>query len=245
MRLNEREVRSLDADMTELRAEEVDGEPRFSGYTAKFNVASHEMMFGREIVAPGAFTKTLQEADVRATWNHDTNLILGRTSAGTLALEEDSIGLRHVINPPDTQWARDGAESIRRGDVSDMSFAFRVVKDDWRTVDGLPERRLLEVALLDVSPVAFPAYPNTDVAVRSLLRHEGAKDEEIEELSGTLESLRDPQLTAVEFRSILDPITRVFRDRQSAPEHRLHSEDGRQGSRSETQRLALDLLEVE
>ena len=246
MRLNEREVRSLSADMTELRADDEEGGGvKLSGYTAKFGVLSHELFFGREKVEPGAFTETLREDDVRATWNHDTNLILGRTSARTLSLEEDSIGLRHLINPPDTQWARDAAVSIRRKDVRDMSFGFKVVRDDWGTVDGVPERRLIKVKLLDVSPVAFPAYPNTDVAVRSLLRHEGANDEEIEGLSDRLAALRDPDLTAVEFRSILDPITRELRGRHSGSGQSPDSQGGQRKARSQARNLALDLQEIE
>lgn len=246
MRFNEREVRSLGADMTELRADDEEGgDVKFSGYTAKFGVPSHELFFGREKIEPGAFTKTLRKDDIRATWNHDTNLILGRMSAGTLSLEENSIGLRHIISPPDTHWARDAAVSIRRKDVRDMSFAFEVVRDDWGIVDGMPERRLLEVTLLDVSPVAFPAYPNTDVAVRSLLRHEGAKDEEIEGFSDRLAALRDPDLTAVEFRSILDPITRELRDRHSGSGQSPDSQGGQRKARSEARNLALDLQEIE
>lgn len=150
----------------ELRA---DGDtPKLVGYAALFNVLS-ELMFGfREIIRPGAFTRTLSEgADVRALWSHDPSFVLGRTTAGTLRLEEDERGLRFEIDPPNTQWARDLLESIRRGDVTQTSFAFRTVADKWSSHDGEPLRELLDVDLYDVSPVAYPAYKATTVAVRA------------------------------------------------------------------------------
>ena len=235
MRLNDREDRTLRAGLSELRASD-DEVRKIGGYAALFGVTSDDLYFGEETVEPGAFTKTLKEADVRALWNHDTNFVLGRNKAETLALKEDDKGLLYEALTPDTQWARDLAVSIDRGDVTQSSFGFRTIRDEWHQVDDVNTRRILEVELFDVSPVTFPAYPQTDVAVRSLLRHEGAKDEEIEGLSKKLAELRNPQLTATEFRSIVDPITREFRERRKA--------DTRKPS-TETQRLALNLLEVE
>ena len=238
MRLNDREDRTLRAGLSELRASDDDEVKKIGGYAALFNAVSDDLYFGEEIIEPGAFTKTLKEADVRALWNHDTNFVLGRNRAKTLALQEDDKGLLYEALTPDTQWARDLAVSIDRGDVTQSSFGFRTIRDEWLfdTEKEINRRRILEVELFDVSPVTFPAYPQTDVAVRSLLRHEGAKDEEIEGLSEKLAELRNPQLTATEFRSIVDPITREFRERRKA--------DTRKPS-TETQRLALDLLEAE
>lgn len=156
----------------EVRA---DGEaPRISGHAAVFNSRSEELAGGfREEIAPGAFKKTLQESDIRAIWNHDTNIVLGRKKAGTLTLSEDERGLAVEITPPETQLVRDMVmEPIRRGDVDQMSFAFRTVRDSWdvdRTTK--PEtivRTLHEVRLYEVSPVTFPAYPQTDVSARAL-----------------------------------------------------------------------------
>lgn len=246
MRLNEREQRSLRSGATELRAsDDDDGSGKISGYAALFSVESDDLFFGSETIKPGAFTKTLKEADVRALWNHDSNFVLGRNTAGTLELREDSKGLFTEIAPPDTHWANDLKESIRRRDVTQMSFGFRTIRDEWHSKDDKTERHILEVELFDVSPVTFPAYPDTEVAVRSLLRHEGANNEEIEGLSDQLAALRDPDLTAVEFRSILDPITREIRTRQSAPGQRPHPEDDQQKFRTDSLHLALDLSEVE
>lgn len=154
---------------TALRIERrAEGETRtIAGHAAVFNQLSEELWGFREVVAPGAFRKTLG-ADVRALWNHDPNHVLGRSKSGTLRLREDEVGLAIEIDPPDTAMARDLVTLIERGDVSQMSFGFRTVTDSWRMLDGEPVRTLEEVELFDVSPVTFPAYPETDVAVRSL-----------------------------------------------------------------------------
>jgi len=150
----------------EVKAAETE-KPKIAGYAAVFNKLSQDLGGFRELIKPGAFAKTIQNADVRALWNHDPNYVLGRTKSGTLKLEEDETGLYIEIDPPDTQWARDLMESIRRGDVDQMSFGFRTVADSWRTENGETIRELLEVELFDVSPVTFPAYPQTSVGVRS------------------------------------------------------------------------------
>ena len=151
----------------EVRAAE-DEPTRLVGYAAMFGELSEDLGGFRERVAPGAFSKGLGAADVRALFNHDETLILGRTKAKTLSIAEDERGLRVEVTPPDTQAARDVIESVRRGDVDQMSFGFRTIKDDWEEVDGELIRTLVEVRLFDVSPVVFPAYPQTDIAVRSM-----------------------------------------------------------------------------
>ncbi len=150
----------------EIRAED-DKPPVLVGYAALFGEMSEDLHGFRERIAPGAFAKSLG-GDVRALFNHDSNLILGRTRSGTLRLEEDQRGLRVEITPPDTSVARDLIESVRRKDVDQMSFGFRTRKDDWEEFDGGLVRTLIEVTLLDVSPVTFPAYPQTEIALRSM-----------------------------------------------------------------------------
>lgn len=147
-----------------------DGKRTISGHAAVFDKDSEVLWNFVERVAPGAFTTTIKEDDVRALFNHDPNLILGRNTAGTLRLSEDETGLAVEIDPPDTQVARDLLVSLERGDVSQMSFGFVTRKDEWTYSDnGGPDKRtLLDVQLFDVSPVTFPAYPDTDVSVRSL-----------------------------------------------------------------------------
>lgn len=152
----------------EIRAAE--GQPtKIVGYAAVFNSLSEELYGFREIVMPGAFDRALKEKhDVRALVNHDENQILGRTKAGTLSLTVDKKGLRAEIEPPDTQAARDAVTSVKRGDLDGMSFAFRTLTDAWRTQDGEQIRELLDLELVDVSVVAFPAYPATTVSARAL-----------------------------------------------------------------------------
>lgn len=140
-----------------------------AGHAAKFDVLSEDLGGFRERIAPGAFAKTITSADIRALWNHDANIVLGRNKAGTLRLHEDVAGLAYEVDAPDTQLIRDMVMSpIARGDVNQCSFGFYTVSDKWAKVDGEWLRTLLEVELFDVSPVTYPAYQQTDVAVRSL-----------------------------------------------------------------------------
>lgn len=154
--------------VNEFRAVEDNGIPKITGYAALFNVWSQDLGGFVETIEPGAFTRSLQNgADVRAVINHDPNLILGRSKAGTLNLVEDDIGLRVEIVPPDTQYARDLMTSIKRGDIDQMSFQFKTIDDDVRWDGNLVKRSLKQVDLFDVAPVTFPAYPQTSVSVRS------------------------------------------------------------------------------
>jgi len=105
---------------------------------------------------------------VRALWNHDANFVLGRTKAGTLKLEEDRKGLWIEIDPPNTQAAHDLMESMRRGDVDQMSFAFRAVEETWtERKDEMTLRELKDVDMYDISAVTYPAYEGTQVGLRS------------------------------------------------------------------------------
>lgn len=157
----------------ELRV--ADDGKKIRGHAAVFN-AKAEIWGFQERVAPGAFAKSIKESDVRALFNHDPNYVLGRNKAGTLELSEDGAGLVDVITPPDTGWARDLMESIRRGDITQQSFGFRTIKDSWNIEYGMPTRTLQEVQLYDVSPVTFPAYEDTDCGVRGAVRARGGSD---------------------------------------------------------------------
>lgn len=154
----------------ELRvSREADGPTKINGHAAKFDVLSEDLGGFRERIAPGCFAKTIQSDDIRALWNHDANIVMGRNKAGTLRLWEDSAGLAYEVDAPQNQFIRDMVLSpIERGDVSQCSFGFYTIMDKFTKVDGQWIRTLLEVELFDVSPVTFPAYNSTDVAVRSL-----------------------------------------------------------------------------
>lgn len=151
----------------EIRAE--GGKQIAVGYAAKFNSQSRNLGGFVETIRPGAFTKTLQEADIRGLFNHDVNLLLGRTAAGTVRLEEDNVGLRYEIDLPDTTLGRDLAELLKRGDITGSSFGFRPIDEEWgETASGFPERSLISIALRDIGPVTFPAYDDSESALRSL-----------------------------------------------------------------------------
>ena len=168
---------------TEIEVRRVGGKPpKLVGYAAVFDSLSDDLGGFREKIAPGTFKKTIRRSDVRALWNHDPNYVLGRRKAKTLKLKEDEHGLRMEVEPPDTQWANDLMTSIERGDVDQMSFGFLTILDEWENKGNKTTRTLREVELIDVSPVTFPAYPDTTVALRSLeQRKESIKQEEVSE----------------------------------------------------------------
>lgn len=144
--------------------------PRIVGYAAVFDQLSEDLGGFKEKIGRGAFSGAVVRDDVRALWQHDPNHVLGRTISKTLMLQEDDIGLRYEIFPPDTQWARDVLATMRRGDVDQSSFSFEAVREQWDESGSYPIRTLLEVKLYDVSPVTFPAYPQTSAQVRKKVR---------------------------------------------------------------------------
>jgi HK97 family phage prohead protease len=147
--------------------------PRLAGYAAKFNTLSKPLgaMQFREKIDPRAFDETLaSRPDVRFTLNHNPNHVMGRTVAGTLGLSTDRVGLRFDLDVPDTDSGRDLVVSVKRGDISDCSFAFRTLDDAWSQGDnGNPIRTLKKVSLHDgdVAAVAYPAYPGTEINARA------------------------------------------------------------------------------
>jgi len=170
LQLDDREERTTAAPDCELRVEaEPEKQPRLEGYAAPFNALSVDMMGFRERILPGAFRESLERDDIFAVWNHEPSDVLGRKKAQTLELAEDARGLRVVIHPPRTALADSWVESVRRGDVTQMSFAFRTLEDRWIYDEGkIPIRELQRVQLLEVSPTIFPAYPQTKIAARAV-----------------------------------------------------------------------------
>jgi HK97 family phage prohead protease len=181
-KMKEIERRTFTVRDIETREAE-DGAMRLSGYAAVFNDASVPLPFS-ERIAPGAFRKTLSETpDVRLLINHE-GLPLARTKNGTLTLSEDEVGLRFDADLPDTTEARDLWTLIQRGDVDQMSFAFRVIRQKWSA--DRTERTLTEVSLADgdVSVVTYPAYPTTSVEAREHLANAIQAVKEGREVSG-------------------------------------------------------------
>lgn len=177
-----------------------DGTMRLSGYAAVFNDDSVPLPF-IERIAPGAFRKTLSETpDVRLLINHE-GLPLARTKNGTLRLAEDETGLYMDADLPDTQAARDLWTLVERGDVDQMSFAFRVIRQKWN--EGRTERTLTELSLADgdVSVVTYPAYPTTTVEAREQIAAARQAIKEGREITG--ESL-------IVIQAILDKIDESY-----------------------------------
>jgi len=170
-------VRDIEARQAE------DGTMRMAGYAAVFNEASLPLPF-IEKIAPGAFSKTLQETpDVRLLANHE-GLPMARTKNGTMRLYEDETGLYFEAELANTQEARDLYTLVARGDVDQMSFAFRVIRQNWSK--DRTERTLTEVSLADgdVSIVTYPAYPATSVEAREAIKRAILQIKEGREVSG-------------------------------------------------------------
>jgi len=166
------------------------------GHASVYNSRSENLGGFYEYISKNAFTPELiEKSDVRALINHDQNLILARSKAGTLKLENDDKGLRYEFEMPDTSYGRDLAVSMKRGDISQSSFAFSISDggDEWSTDDeGNNIRTINKIErLYDISPVSYPAYSQAEsdlvVAQRGLkdyketLEKKNVKEEEVKE----------------------------------------------------------------
>jgi hypothetical protein len=146
---------------------EAEGKRTLVGYAAIWNSDTTIGDYFIERIAPGAFTAALR-GDVLALCDHDIGRVIGRTKSGTLRLSEDAKGLAVEIDVPDTTDGNDLWTLVKRGDVSGMSFAFRATKQEWDDTGDLPKRTILEAELYEVTATALPAYPDTELAARSL-----------------------------------------------------------------------------
>lgn len=148
----------------------------FTGHAAVFNtrtwIGPPKFGFWEEIRS-GAFAKTISESDVRQLMNHDPNYPLARSTIsegpGSLRLSEDSSGLVTDAQWIPTSYARDLHIAIDAGVVTGQSFGFQPVREEWsKTETGEDVRTLVEVQLFDAGPVTFPAYEETDAALRAI-----------------------------------------------------------------------------
>ena len=164
------EQRNIKASEIRVATNE-DGAKILSGYAVVFNSPSVDLGGFTEICSPGMFTRTLQESpSVLMLRDHNASQLLGRTTAGTLVLTQDSKGLAFVVTLPKTAIAADTVENIRAGNLDSCSFGFNVPDggDKWTsTPDGAVLRTLLDVNLAEVSITSFAAYPATSVSLRS------------------------------------------------------------------------------
>lgn len=182
----EKEIRFMKGAKCELRSlDDPDNTtPKIIGTAVVFNTRSEPMWDFREVIMPSAFDET-DMADVRGLFNHDPNYILGRTASGTLTLRKDAEGLGYEIDPPSNDTIKHLVlEPIKRRDITGSSFAFSDVVDDWvkENEDGktLVIRYIHKIGrLYDVSPVTYPAYPDTQAAQRSLEAWKQSLDDKV------------------------------------------------------------------
>lgn len=163
------EKRHLTTNSVEIRESE-DGKRMLAGYAVKWGMRSHKMGWRsfREQFSKGAFTESLTNDNQLALWAHDTTKVLGNTKSGTLRLYEDDVGLRFELDLGNTTLANDAYETIKRGDIDGVSFGFRMIKQEWDENDQENIVRTIHKAkLMEISPVAFPAYPDSQVSARS------------------------------------------------------------------------------
>ncbi|MDK8641326.1 HK97 family phage prohead protease [Niallia taxi] len=187
-----KEMRTL--NITNLKTRDgINDEPHvISGYAAVFNSKATIGDWFEETIAPGAFARSISEnGDIRALFNHNWDHVLGRTKSGTLKLEEDERGLSFEIELPNTTLAKDLAESLKRGDISQCSFGFIPTSETWNYDVEPMQRTINEVELYEISVVSIPAYEDTEV---SLVRSKAAFDEAekrlklINQIKGVLEN---------------------------------------------------------
>ena len=169
MRLENMETREMTRKESPFVTREENGDKFLEGYFTHFDDV-YDMGWGiTESIDRHAFDDTLGD-DVRVLVNHDTTLVLGRTTAGTAELRVDDTGLwaRVKINPDDTD-AMNAYARNARGDVSGASFGFDIkeIKRDYDISKGTVHRTLLKVKLYEVSVCTFPAYEKTDVGARN------------------------------------------------------------------------------
>lgn len=175
--MSDLERRVVDPELLEIRVEPgEDGKPSKIVGKIPYNSWSKDLGGFREVIRPGAFSRSLEEgADVKARIEHKGGLLLiGRTKNGTLTLRDTPEALLWEAEPPDTSAGRDILTLAERKDIDKASFAFRVRTNGQRiaeTEEGRIERELLDVELVDVAPVSDPAYEDATVATRAIQAH--------------------------------------------------------------------------
>lgn len=166
-KIDGRETRAIITPL-ELRAAAEGAVRTGVGYAALFDTWTDIGGMWRERIAPGAFTASLAERDVLALHSHDSGRVVGRLGAGTLTLREDAKGLAFENPLPDTNDGRDLIVQLERGDIAGMSIGFVSVRSEWDETKDVTERTILEAMLFEITYTAYPAYRDTEVALRSL-----------------------------------------------------------------------------
>lgn len=156
------------------------------GYAVVFNSESRDLGGFTEVIQPNALEGVIDKSDILCLLNHNEDKgVLARSNKGTgsLTLEVDDIGLRYSFEAPNTSLGDELLEGLKRGDISNSSFAFTVGSDTWtKKEDGSYLRTINTIKqIFDVSPVYFPAYDATTVKADTRGLDE-AKAKEKEEL---------------------------------------------------------------
>lgn len=164
-----RELRTYTAAQPMTVRTTADGSKQIVGYAIVWNSPSVDLGGFTEICSPNMLDRTLKQSpDVLALRDHKQELLLGRTTAGTLDLRTDSKGLAFVITLPKTAIGDDTAENVRVKNLSGVSFGFTTIADSWAEgTDGSLVRTLLDIDLYEISPTSFAAYADTSVSTRS------------------------------------------------------------------------------
>jgi len=201
------EVRFLPVKVADFRAG-MEGETLIlEGRAILYNEVTKIWDDEEEEFLPASGTETIAQDDIRAVWNHNNDIVLGRKSAGTLIISEDESGVPVKIICPDSPEGRSKYESVRRGDVIQMSFAFRSLDETWsKRVENdrhIYKRTVKKYRLFEVSPVTFPAYENTTIQARCKQmaeRNRPKPEASGEDSTAVLEVLRDAQINITAMR---------------------------------------------
>jgi HK97 family phage prohead protease len=177
-----------------IEIEKRDGEETrtISGYAAVFDKWSHDLGFFREKLSRTAFDG-VDMSDVVATFNHNFDHVLARSSSGTLNLSVDENGLKYTFDAPNTTAGNDLLENVRNGNIKGSSFMFTVKKQTWKyTEDDEADERTIEKvgSLIELGPVTMPAYPDTSAAKRSHEENKPQQKVDIEDLQYRAKALR-------------------------------------------------------
>ena len=223
------------------------GPGMLEGYAAKYGTWSNDLGGFKETIRFGAFDRALKEKqDVRFLFNHDPNKVLGRWKSGTLGLVAESVGLRFTCQLPDTEDGRTVHELVKRGDISQCSFAFKVAPNGDMWDRSRTQRTLTDVDLFDCSAVCYPAYEDTEVSARNRRVDYG----QIVVASPT----SDPEIAAIRARAQArllniqaEEVQEIagFRNRAAELQRRIAAEDSAYATRNDSADVARLVREIQ
>ena len=184
------ETRYYNTPLTVRAAPDEDGKKVLEGRAVPFNELSDDLGGFQERIAAGAFDLN---HTIKSFWSHNPELILGSTKSKTLKLEERADGIHFSLDLPNTSTGNDAFISTSRGDVDGMSFGMLVEEDRIDQVEGNIVRTVLAAELIEISPVAFPAFSQTNISAELRSRVDAFSTEPIVTASGHVEEERDDE----------------------------------------------------